>query len=167
MLLGSDHHRKNDSWYWWPPPPLGAAFHWPPPPLTVSILPIHPSCFLPCPPHVKVTAPHPYAVSLKETSEGIGAELARGQAPGCILMSPWLGKGGGVGGWVLSRAATSSPCVESIFSSVNRGIPAHRSCLPSQDRAVGGCTRMDDTSLLLSPSAAAPTYHLTARSVAP
>lgn len=45
------------------------------------------------------------------------------------------------GGWmgVLSRDATSSQCVKSIFSSVNRGIPAHWSWLCSQGFEVGDC----------------------------
>lgn len=76
------------------------------------------------------------------------------------LQSGW--KGGGremrEGGGVLSREATSSVCVESIFSSVNRGIPAHWSWLHGPDglwREAGDAPRsaathwmwMSDTSI--------------------
>lgn len=142
-------------------PAFGSCFSLTSSPLTMLHL-THPSSippvFSPAPPHVKVTAPAPHPpftlYPKKKRQRGVEQSWhAAGLQVAYQCCLDWEGRRRG--GGVLSRAATSSQCVESIFSRVNRGIPAHRSRLPSQDQAVGGCTRMDDTSLLLSPSAAA------------
>lgn len=106
----------------------------------------------------------------KDSSDRIWGELACSRAERCIPTTAWLalhssldergrrrvrrvegelkrkvrrvrGSWGGGGEGVLSREATSSQCVESIFSRVNRGIPAHWSWLHSRGRVVGGWRR--------------------------
>ncbi len=157
MLLGSGHRQKNESWYWLPPPPSVAPSLSHPP--TLSCPSIYLSLFMKFIFPVHLVWPSPsscghtnlFPCSSEDLSDRIWGELACSRPERCIPTTTWLAQSSsldargrrrrGAGGGVLSREATSSLCVESIFSRVNRGIPAHWSWLHSHDCVVGGWRR--------------------------
>lgn len=140
MLLGSGHRRKNESWYWLPPPPsLAPSPSSLPSPVYQSILTSISHSFLNQSSPFSWNMPGFFLQSY--VRQVFWGGLACSRAERCILITAWLAqrysldeRGGGGredGEGVLSRGATSSQCVESIFSRVNRGIPAHWSWLHS------------------------------------
>lgn len=147
MLLGSGHRRKNESWYWLPPPLLLAPS--PQPPLYPPPPSVYPSFFL-----LEISHPLLHARFFLQTYvRQFWGEVARSRGERCIPIMTWVVRqyslderggrkrrrrvvgelrrrgGGEERRGVLSRDATSSQCVGSIFSRVNRGIPAHWSWL--------------------------------------